>query len=436
MTHREIALRLLCDIEEGGKYANLAISSHLTDSLSRKDKAIVTALLYTTVEHKITYDYYIGYLAGRGIDEIAPRVRNILRLGLCQLLHMSTVPDFAAVAETVKLAKNQGERAFVNGVLRRAAREKENLPLPDRRKNVARHLSVKYSYPLPTVRRFIEALGEEECEKLLLAFEAANYTDITVNTLKITPAELASRLSLQGYSAHASELSPITVRIDGSVDPRSLFGFEEGLFFVQDTASAVAAQACSAREGDIVIDVCSAPGGKSFASAILSGDKAEIHSFDLHGGKLSLIEGGRDRLGLTSITVAEQDATAPRSELVGRADRVICDVPCSGLGVLAKKPDLRYKDVAVVDELCALSSEILEKSASYLKVGGVLAFSTCTLEKRENTDTVLSFLASHPDFSPVDFTVGELHSTNGELTLYPHIHATDGFYIALIRRDR
>jgi 16S rRNA (cytosine967-C5)-methyltransferase len=130
------------------------------------------------------------------------------------------------------------------------------------------------------------------------------------------------------------------------------------------------------------------------------------------------------------------DATTAKDELIGRADKVICDVPCSGLGVLAKKPDLRYKDIAVVDELCALSSEILEKSASYLKVGGVLAFSTCTLEKRENTDTVLSFLASHPDFSPVDFTVGKLHSTRGELTLYPHIHATDGFYIALIRRDR
>ena len=436
MTQREIALRLLCDIEEGGKYANLAISSHLTDSLSRKDKAIVTALLYTTVEHKITYDYYIGYLAGRGIGEIAPRVRNILRLGLCQLLDMSSVPDFAAVAETVKLAKNQGERAFVNGVLRRAARERDSLPLPAREKNAARYLSIKYSYPQATVKRFIEALGEEECERLLLAFDTANYTDITVNTLKITPAELVNHICEQGYIARVSSLSPITVRIEGSVDPRSVFGFEDGLFFVQDTASAVAAQALSVREGDLVIDVCSAPGGKSFASAILSGDKAEIYSFDLHSSKLSLIESGRDRLGITSVTVGEQDATDPRDDLIGRADKVICDVPCSGLGVLAKKPDLRYKDIARVDELCALGKEILEKSASYLKVGGVLAFSTCTLEKRENTDTVLSFLASHPDFSALDFAVGELHSEGGELTLYPHIHGTDGFYIALIRRDR
>ena len=436
MTVREIALKLLSEIDEGGKYANLAVSSHVMDGLSPKDKRIVTALVYTAVEHKITYDYYIGYLAGRSLADIAPRVKNILRLGLCQLIDMRSVPDFAAVAETVKLSKNQGERAFVNGVLRRAAREKDTLPLPDRKKNAARYFSVKYSYPQATVKRFIEALGEDECERLLLAFEAANYTDLTVNTIKPTPETLCERLIADGYSAEVSRLSPITVRVAGSCDPRELYGFAEGLFIVQDTASAVAVQALSVREGDLVVDVCSAPGGKSLAAAILSGDKAEIHSFDLHASKLSLIESSRDRLGLASVTVAEQDATEPRAELIGRADKVICDVPCSGLGVLAKKPDLRYKDIDKVDELCALGREILEKSAGYLKVGGILAYSTCTLERRENAGTVSDFLASHPDFSAVDFRVGELDSIDGELTLYPHIHGTDGFYVALIRRNR
>ncbi len=436
MTVREIALKLLSEIDLGGKYANLAVSSHVMDRLSPKDKRIVTALVYTTVEHKITYDYYIGYLAGRSLADIAPGVKNILRLGLCQLLDMRSVPGFAAVSETVKLAKNQGERAFVNGVLRRAAREKGALPLPDRKKNAARYFSVKYSYPQATVKRFIEALGEEECERLLLAFEAAKYTDLTVNTIKITPEQLRDRLIADGYSAEISKLSPVTVRLTGSCDPRELYGFAEGLFIVQDTASAVAVQALSVREGDLVVDVCSAPGGKSLAAAILSGDKAEIHSFDLHQSKLSLIESSRDRLGLASVTVAEQDATEPRPELIGRADKVICDVPCSGLGVLAKKPDLRYKDIGKVDELAALGREILERSAGYLKVGGTLVYSTCTLERRENTDTVSGFLADHPDFSAVDFCVGELESVGGELTLYPHIHGTDGFYIALIRRNR
>ena len=436
MNIREIALKLLSEIEESGKYANLAISSHLTDTLTPKEKRILTALLYTTVEHKITYDYYIGYLAGRNIADIAPRVKNILRLGLCQILDMSAVPDFAAVSETVSLGKNKGERAFLNGVLRRAVRERDTLPLPDRKKNISRYFSVKYSYPPSTVKRFIEALGEDETERLLVAFEESNYTDLTVNTIKITPAELAARLTDSGYSARVSEISPMTVRIDGSCDPRSLIGFDEGLFFVQDTASAVAAQALSAESGDTVIDVCACPGGKSFASAILAGDGASIYSFDLHESKLSLIESGKERLGLKSISVARQDAIEAREDLLGKADKVICDVPCSGLGVLAKKPDLRYKDIERVDELSALGRKILEESARYLKVGGVLAYSTCTLERRENTDTVSSFLAGHPEYSPVDFSVGDLSGEGGELTLYPHIHGTDGFYIALIKRNK
>ena len=436
MNIREIALKLLSEIEDGGKYANLAISSHLTDSLTPKEKRIVTALLYTTVEHKITYDYYIGYLAGRNIADIAPRVKNILRLGLCQILDMRSVPDFAAVSETVSLGKNKGEKSFINGVLRRAVRERDSLPLPDRKKNVSRYFSVKYSYPQSTVKRFVEALGEEETERLLVAFEESNYTDLTVNTCKITPEDLVERLTEAGYTARKSALSSLTVRLDGSCDPRTLPGFDDGHFLVQDTASAIAAQALGATEGDLVVDVCACPGGKSFASAILAKDEATVYSFDLHESKLSLIENGRDRLGLKSISVAMQDATEARADLLGKADKVICDVPCSGLGVLAKKPDLRYKDIEKVEELSALGRSILEQSARYLKVGGILAYSTCTLEKRENTDTVLSFLTAHPDFSLVDFTVGGVSSTGGELTLYPHIHGTDGFYIALIKRNK
>ena len=436
MNLRETALKLLIDYEECGKYVNLSLSSHLADRLSPEERASLTALLYTTVEHKLTYDYYIAALSGRGIDKISTHTKCILRLGLCQIVNMDNIPDFAAVNETVKLAKNPGERSFVNGVLRRAAREKDSLPLPSKDKNAARYYSVLYSLPLHTVKHFIAELGETDAVKLFEAFNRQAPISLTVNTLKISVEDFISELEKEGYAPTRVKFSPITVRLSEPANPRKIKGFDRGWFYVQDEASALAALVLSAKDGEVVVDTCSAPGGKSFASAILSGDKAEIHSFDLHGGKLSLIEGGRDRLGLTSISVAEQDATAPRSELVGRADRVICDVPCSGLGVLAKKPDLRYKDVAVVDELCALSSEILEKSASYLKVGGVLAFSTCTLEKRENTDTVLSFLASHPDFSAVDFAVGELHSTRGELTLYPHVHGTDGLYIVLIRRDR
>ncbi len=435
MTVREIALTLLTEIDEQEKYANLALNSHLTDSLSQKDRAFLTVLLYTAVERRITYDYYIGYLSGRSLSDIDPRVKNILCLGLCQILDMTSVPDFAAVNETVKLARNQGERSFINGILRRASRERESLPLPDRKKNPARYLSVRYSYPQKTVKRFISALGEEETEGLLSAFESNRYTDLTVNTLKITPRELANKLCEQGYPARTLEISPITVRIEGSCDPRALCGFNEGLFFVQDAACAISALALGARSGDRIVDVCACPGGKSFASAIIAEDGAEIFSFDIHESKLSLIESGRERLGLRGISVATRDARDPDAALLGTADKVICDVPCSGLGVLAKKPDLRYRDIDGIDELAALGLDILEASARYLKVGGILAFSTCTLEKAENSGTVSSFLAAHTEFSALDFEVGGLRSCGGELTLYPHVHKTDGFYIALLKRN-
>lgn len=435
MTVREIALKLLSESETQEKYVNLALNSHATNQLSPKERRILTSLLYTAVEHKITYDYYIGYLADRSTADIAPRVRNILRLGLCQILDLDSVPDFAAVNETVKLAKNQGERAFINGVLRRAVREKGSLPLPDRAKNTARYLSIRYSYPLATVKRFVALFGEEETERLLVAFGENRYTDLTVNTARITPSELADRLAEDGYRAAVHPISPITVRVDGSCDPRELYGFSEGLFFVQDAACAISVMALAPQEGDRIVDVCACPGGKSFAAAILTSDTAEITSLDIHETKLPLIESGAERLGLHGVRAAVRDARTPDESLVGKMDKVICDIPCSGLGVLAKKPDLRYKDATASEELSLLGLEILEASARYLKVGGVIAFSTCTLDKRENNDTVAAFLQKHPDFSPLAFKVGELDAKDGEITLYPHIHRTDGFYIALLKKN-
>ena len=436
MTQREVALRLLCDIEEGGKYANLAISSHLTDGLSRKDKAIVTALLYTTVEHKITYDYYIGYLAGRGIDEIAPRVRNILRLGLCQLLHMSTVPDFAAVAETVKLAKNQGERAFVNGILRAAVRKKGQLPLPDKSKNPARYYSVYYSLPTALVKHFMSFLSYEDCEALFSSFNRQAYTDLTVNTVKISVDEYAQKLKDAGYEATRVDFSPLTLRINASVNPRKLPGYEDGLFFVQDAASALCASLLSLKAGERAIDVCSAPGGKSFALAILSGDRADVRSFDLHEAKMSLISGGAQRLGLSSVTPSVRDGLSPDEALFGTADALLCDLPCSGLGVIAKKPDLRYRDLASLSELPELQLKLLSASAKYLKAGGRMIYSTCTLNKAENEEVVSEFLRLHPEFSLEDFAVGSIASRDGMLTLYPHLNGTDGFFISKLRKNK
>ena len=434
MNIRKLALELLLEYELGDKYVNLSLSSHKADNLSPKERGMLTSLLYTTVEHKLTYDYYISSLAKREIAKLDPYTHNALRIGLAQIVDISSVPDFAAVNETVKLARGAGERAFINGVLRAAVKNKDSLPLPPEEKNYKRYLSVKYSFPLATVKLFDSLYGREGCERLLLAFSQQNYTDLFVNTMKISVDDFLDKLRSFGITAKRNGSVENSVRIDGSADARRIPGFSEGEFFVQDLASTVASLALGAREGDTVVDVCSCPGDKSFASAILSSDKADIRSFDLHESKLSLIESGKGRLGLSSIKVRALDATTPDESLFGTADKVICDAPCSGLGVLSKKPDLRYKDVTALDSLYPLQYSILESSVKYLRRGGVLLYSTCTLNPRENGEIVDRFLAENGEFEACDFTVGGFSSENGRLTLLPHIHNTDGFFMCKIRK--
>ena len=438
MTVREIALKLLLELESEGKYANLSLSSSAVRALDERERSWLTVLFYTTVEHKLTYDYIISSLAKREIDKIDIITKNILRLGMCQVLHISSVPDFAAVSETVALARHKGERSFINGVLRSLVRAKEKgeVPMPPREKNVARYLSVKYSYPLWLVRHFISLFGEIECEKILTVFNTERYTDITVNTTKISTDGLLSELEKQGSVASLSSRVPISVRLRGSIDPRAIRGFDEGLFFVQDEACAVAVSVLDIKEGMSVLDACSAPGGKSFSLAILCKDKCIIYASDIHESKLSLIENGRERLGLKSVKACLRDASVSLPEEYEKYDRVLCDVPCSGLGVIGKKPDLRYRTEEALSNLPPLQYSILEASARTLKKGGILVYSTCTLNPCENEEVVDKFLLEHPDFSAVDFEVGDIKSNMGRVTLLPHIHKTDGFFIAKLRKEK
>ena len=434
MNIREIALSLLEGYEAGGKYVNLALSQHITDRLDPAEISSLTALLYTTVEQKLRYDYYIGALSGRSNSDINPTTRNILRLGLCQILDMHSVPDFAAVNETVKLCGSRGERSFVNGVLRAAVRTKDNMPTPPREKNYNRYLSVKHSFPLWIVKMLSEVVGEGEIDSLLEFYNTYKYTDVTVNKIKATTETVRDELLSFGLDSMAHIDTSMTLRISRSFNPERIDGFGEGKFFIQDTASAIAVRALDVTRGDVIVDVCSAPGGKSFAAAILADDECEIHSFDIHESKLSLIEEGAKRLGLKSIHAQCKDALVGESSLFGKADRVICDAPCSGLGVLSKKPDLRYKSEESARDLPALQLEILKSSARYLKLGGVLVYSTCTLNPKENGEVVDAFLSENREFFSVDFEVGGISSDNGRLTLIPHIHKTDGFFIAKLKR--
>ena len=436
MTVRQIALSLLDEYELSGKYINLSLNSHLTDKLSGEEKGFLTALVYTSVEHKLTYDYYIGSISGRSVKDMDIHTLNILRLGLCQLIHIDSIPAFAAVNETVSLSRHKGERSFVNGILRTAARLYENasLPMPDREKNSARYLSVAYSYPLSLVKYFISLYGETETEELLRAFGGEPYTDVAVNTTLISRDGYLDLLREKGIEARASDRSSISIRILGSCNPKSLPGFSEGYFFVQDEICTVSAEALEPNEGDRIIDVCACPGGKSFAAAILSGDNGEIVSFDLHLSKLSLIEKGSERLRLSSVRAEVRDAILPCESLFDTADRVICDVPCSGLGVLGKKADMRYKELSSLDELPDLQYNILSASSRYLKKGGILVYSTCTLNPKENEAVVEKFLASHPEFEALPFAFDDVRGEDGFFTALPHKTNTDGFFIAKLRR--
>ena len=389
------------------------------------------------MEHKLTYDYIIGALSGRGLDKIDITTKNILRLGMCQILHMDSVPDYAAVNETVKLSSNKGQSSFVNAILRKLIRAKQSgeIPMPSRDKNTARYLSVYYSFPLWICKHFISLYGEDGAERLLKWFSEIHDTDITVNINKISADALLAKLSEQGVQASVSDYSSLSIRLSGSVNPVKLYGFAEGYFFVQDESCAISAEALGAKAGSRVVDVCSCPGGKSFAAAMLTEDKGEILSLDIHASKLPLVQSGAERLGLNSISVAERDAVCPIEEQLSSFDFVICDVPCSGLGVLGKKADMRYSHTAdILTSLPELQYRILEQSARYLKDGGEMIYSTCTLNPKENEEVVKRFLSEHTEYCATDFTVGPLSSVGGMLTLLPHVHHTDGFFIAKLKK--
>jgi 16S rRNA (cytosine967-C5)-methyltransferase len=303
------------------------------------------------------------------------------------------------------------------------------IALPDKNKNIAKYLSVAYSVNEALAERLVRELSEEGAEKYLAATLIAPKTTLRVNTTKTTREELAARIE----GAKATSLSPAGLYAGGSV--RDMHGFADGLFFVQDEASQICVEALDAREGDTLLDICACPGSKSFGSAIKMNNKGRILSFDLHENKLSLIRSGALRLGIDIIETRAADDRIEIPELIGCADRVLCDVPCSGFGVISKKPELRYKDPKESERLPEIQRAILNNACKYVKRGGVLVYSTCTLLPEENELAIKDFLSHHPEFELVPFIVGKIEATDGYITLYPHIHKTDGFFISkLIRK--
>ncbi len=427
MSPRKLAFSLLQKAETNDQYLNIALDHALEASaLSPLDRALAATLVYGVTERRITLDYQIERLSSRPTGELDLAVRTALRLGLYQLAYLDRIPPHAAVDESVSLVPRRAS-GFVNAILRAFTRDPQ-LRFPVREDDPVAYLSVAYSVGLPLVKKLLSSFGEETTESILEGFSHTPPTTVSVNTLKISRDALAEKLS-----AEPTRFSPKGLTVKGSL--RALDGFSEGEFFVQDEASQLCVEALGAEEGELVIDVCSAPGSKSFGSAIRMKNKGKIRSFDLHEKKLSLIQKSAERLGITIIETEAHDGRNPIPELFENADRVLCDVPCSGFGVLAKKPELRYKDPAASVALPAIQRAILENACRYVKRGGVLVYSTCTIFPEENEENVRAFLDAHPEFSLTPFSVGEFHCPEGLVTLLPDVHATDGFFIARMVRN-
>lgn len=427
MSPRKLAFSLLQKAETNDQYLNIALDHALeASSLSDLDRALAATLVYGVTERRITLDYQIERLSSRPTEELDLAVRTALRLGLYQLAYLDRIPPHAAVDQSVSLVPRRAS-GFVNAILRAFTRD-PHLRFPAREDDLAAYLSVTYSVGRPLVEKLLLSYGEKTTEDVLRGFEATPSTTISVNTLKITRKALAQKLS-----AEPTAFAPNGLTVRGSI--RALDGFSDGEFFVQDEASQLCVEALGAEAGELMIDVCSAPGSKSFGSAIRMKNQGKILSFDLHEKKLSLIHSSAARLGIDIIETQAHDGRDPIPELFDRADRVLCDVPCSGFGVLSKKPELRYKDPAASQALPNIQRDILENACHYVKRGGVLVYSTCTIFPEENEENVRSFLDAHPEFSLTPFSVGSFDCPEGMVTLLPHLHATDGFFIARLRRN-
>ena len=430
ITARQIALLSLCRCESDGKYSNLELDSAIKKfRLEGAERKLYSKLVYGTIEKKITLDYVISQLSTRRVDELTPQMKNILRMSLYQLMYLDRIPDHAAVDEAVELAKKYvsvKSASFVNAVLREYLRRKDTngINFPDKNKDSKEYLSVRYSVDTGVLDALMSSCGDE-CEKMLDFFEKGEqYITLRVNTLVSTPDEVVDALTCAGIKCELTKESPFGVRLFQNVDVTSLEECIGNRAFIEDEASQIAILSLDLSPGMTVCDVCAAPGGKSISAALVMENKGEIYAYDLHQNKIGLIEKTSSRLGINIIKASARNGKEmPDSDKISYFDRVICDVPCSGLGVIGKKPDLRYKDMNI-SQLIDTQYKILCSSVNYLKKGGKLLYSTCTLNGDENGAQVKKFLKENTGYKLLS-----------ERTLMPHKDGTDGFYIAIIEKN-
>ena len=424
---REAALRALIACRKDGAWSEGALKNILK-SCTRRDAALASLLCYGVLQNRLLLDFWIDSFA-RG--KLQPVVRDILRLGVYQLRFTDKIPSSAAVNEAVEQTKRHGNlqaARLLNGVLRAMLRT-ETWPQPS-------EPWVKFSHPRELAELLADQFGEEKALRLMESHNAAPRTYLQVNTLKATLAQVQESLLQEGGEVTVHPWLENCLTLSGAGNLEGLEAFREGWVYAQDAAAKLAVTAAGLRPGMRVLDCCAAPGGKSIAAAIAMENRGELISCDIHEHKLSLMEKSAARLGVSILSPRLQDASCPVEEWKNSMDAVLADVPCSGIGVIRKKPDIRYKDLSRREELVKLQKRILGQQASYVRPGGILLYSTCTVLRDENEDNAEAFLKEHSDFvlEEVRFPQGSGLPDSAMTTLLPCDHDTDGFFICKFRR--
>lgn len=422
ISERKIAHDILTKISKDKSYSNLELDKHLKGVDSRS-RGFITNLVYGTISNRTRIDYIISAYSSVPVNKISPDVLEILRMGIYQILYTDKIPLYAIVNESVELSRLKSVKGFINGMLRNIARNSKPVNYP---KDFAEFLSVYYSCPKWICDMWIKTYGKKQAEDLIKSTNNPPPLCARVNTLKISVSDFCEK-----YDAKKDELTDCGVIFDNSLNISDDEGHKNGLFYIQDTASQLPCEVLAPTENDVVFDMCAAPGGKTTYLAQIMQNKGKIYAFDIHPHKIKLIENTASRLGLENITAQVKDGSALDENLVGRADKILLDAPCSGLGIIRRKPEIKFdKTPDDIKSIVKLQADMLETASKYLKCGGHMVYSTCTINEDENEKQIQNFLENHKNFTLQSIRTNNVKSDSGLVQLLPSVHGCDGFFVA------
>lgn len=439
---RKTAVKILKEVFDKNAYSNVVLGRELNNSeLNDKDKSLVTEIVYGTLKYRYTIDNILNYYIKSGLGKLETYILNILRISIYQIEYLDKIPEFAVVNEAVELAKNKSPKGakLVNGVLRSYLRTKGSAEYYNKN-NKLEELCFKYSFPTWMVKLFVDSYGSDQAEKILNGLNLVPSVTVRVNNLKADYEEAWKKLEENGYDIEEGKICPEAIQIKKgrSIDDNPLF--VNGLITVQDESAMMIAPSMDLEENMVVLDLCSAPGGKACHAAEIMNNTGKVLAFDIHENKLPLIKENAERLGINTIRCSVLDAATYSQAYKDTGDRVLIDVPCSGLGIIRKKPEIKWtKDKNVIRDLVKIQREIMLNAAKYVKKDGKLIYSTCTLSKEENEENIKWFIKKCPEFTIEPLYYGKIdniiYHKEGYITILPDKNM-DGFFVAKMIRHR